>query len=146
MFNLRKWLCDDPTADWKDVVSDPILGELRLSVEADWWEATTRVGSRAVQFLIGGEGEPDAILLAQAHKILNDYPEFERKLHEFLVTEATKQAAWVDEIRQLQIDSINLLWPKKPHVSEVMFSGPDKFRLWSCAYMNGELRNLGFDD
>src|SRR5687767_3561640 len=102
MLRLRKWLFGDPTANWKQTVIDPVLGELRLSEDADWWEATVNVGNCAIQFCIGGEGEPDANLLSHAHDIIREFSSFEHRLAEHLSLECTKLKCWTEEIKQLQ--------------------------------------------
>ena len=70
MLSFFKKIFRDPTADWPRLVSDSVLGELRLSDDAEWWEGRITVGSQTLGFKIGGEGKPDSRLMAHAHDIV----------------------------------------------------------------------------
>src|SRR6266404_1789292 len=104
MLSFIKKIFSDPTPDWPRSVTDSVLGELRLSEDAGWWEGRITVGSRTVGFKIGGEGKPDAKLVAHAHDIVRYLPAFEQSVAAFLADEArtTKHLTqFTDEIRQL---------------------------------------------
>ena len=58
MLSFIKKIFSDPTADWPRSVTDSVLGELRLSDDAEWWEGRVTIGSKTVGFKIGGEGKP----------------------------------------------------------------------------------------
>jgi len=149
MLSFIKKLLSDPTADWPRTVIDPVLGELRLSDDAEWWEGHASVGSRTIGFIIGGEGKPDARLIAHAHDIVRSLPEFERLVSAFLADEARNVKhlrRFADEIGQLTIDDVCLHWPDRPDDGMIYFKGPDKYRLWRCDYVARKPRLLGFDD
>src|SRR5215510_12654487 len=114
MLSFIKKFFSDPTADWPRSVSDPLLGELRLSDDAQWWEGRTIVDNRTVGFTIGGKGKPDARLIAHAHDIVRSLPEFEQSVSVFLTNAAhtvKHLTQFADEIRQLMIEDICLFWP-----------------------------------
>jgi hypothetical protein len=148
MLSFIKKLFGDPTADWPRSVTDAVLGELRLSADADWWEGRAAVGSKTVGFKIGGEGRPDAKLLAHAHDIVRSLAVFEQSVAAFLAAEArtvTHLTPYTDEIRQLTIESVCLFWPDRPDDGMIYFNGPDQFRVWRCDYIARKPRRLGFD-
>ena len=128
---------------WKRSVSDPALGELRLSDEGDWWESTITHRHIKVQFQIGGDGEPSPPLIAHAHNIVSGLPAFALMLEEFIANEAVRQPIAAEEIRQLKLESVYLSRP--PHDGMIYFHGPDEFRVWRCDYVNGKPQGLGFD-
>jgi hypothetical protein len=130
-------------------VSDPILGELRLSEGGNWWEGSTTVSGESVGFKIGGGVAPDAALLTHAHEIVGTFPGFQRMIREFLAEEARrvkhlKQLA--HEIEQLGIEDVCLFWPKRPNDGMIYFKGPDRYRVWRCDYVGRKPKGLGFDD
>jgi len=145
MLSFIKKIFSDPTASWPRLVTDSVLGELRLSDDAEWWECSTTVGSNKIGFQIGGEGEPDAGLLAHAHDIVRSFPQFNKMVGEFLTSEARRMPGAADEIRQLAIEDVCLLSPDRPDDGMIYFKGPDKFRLWRCDYVARKPRGLGFD-
>ena len=148
MFSFIKKIFSDPTVDWPRSVTDSVLGELRLSDEAAWWEGRATIGSKTVGFMIGGEGKPDARLIAHAHDIVRSLPEFEQSVSEFLAGEARTVkhlTRFTDEIRQLTIEDVCLFWPDRPDDGMIYFKGPDEFRVWRCDYVARKPRGLGFD-
>src|SRR3982750_939357 len=88
MLSFIKKIFSHPTADWPRSVTDSVLGELRLSDDAKWWEGCTTAGSKTVGFKIGGEGKPDTKLIAHAHDIVRSLPVFEQSVAAFLADEA----------------------------------------------------------
>ena len=148
MLSFIKKIFSDPTAGWPGIVIDSILGELRLSDNARWWEGRTIVGGRMVVFRIGGEGKPDARLIAHAHDIVRSLPEFEQSVSAFLADEGSQHphlTQFADEIRQLTIEDVCLFWPDRPDDGMIFFKGPDEFRVWRCDYVARKPRGLGFD-
>ena len=149
MLSFLKKIFSDPTADWPRSVTDSVLGELRLTGDAEWWEGSTTVGNKTVSFKIGGVVRPDAMLIAHAHDIVMSLPAFEQSVSEFLEGEActVKQLAqFTDEIRQLTIEDVCLFWPDRPDDGMIYFKGPNNFRVWRCDYVGRKPRGLGFDD
>jgi hypothetical protein len=148
MFSFIQKLFKAPTANRARSVSDSVLGELRLSDDADWWEGSVEVDGKRVGFNIGGKGKPDAKLIAHAHDIVSTLPEFEQMVSAFLAdeTRTDKQLArFADEIRQLTIEDVCLLRPDRPDDGMIYFKGPDEFRVWRCDYVGRKPRGLGFD-
>jgi hypothetical protein len=118
---------------------------LRLSENADWWEAAVAVRGRAVGFKIGGDAEPSLELIAHAHDIVRAWADFERMVTEFLAGEASRQRQYAEEIRRLVVEEVCLFWPERPDDGMIYFSGPDEFRVWRCDYVGRKLKGLGFD-
>ena len=148
MLSFIKKIFRDQTLDWPISVSDPVIGELKLSDDADWWEAKITAGEKMIGFKIGGNGKPDPRLIAHAHDIIRSLSEFERLVAAFLADEARTNKSLVrfaEEIAQLTIEDIYLFWPKRPDDGMICFTGPDKFRVWRCDYVGRKLQGLGFD-
>ena len=80
MLSFIKTIFSKPTADCPRSVTDSVLGELRLSDDAEWWEGRTVVGSKTIGFKIGGKGKPDTELIAHAHDIVRSLPVFEQSV------------------------------------------------------------------
>lgn len=149
MFSFFKKMFRDPTADWPRSVTDSVLGELRLSDGAEWWEGRITVGSRTLGCKIGGESQPDSRLMAHAHDIVRSLPEFEQLVSAFLADEARTVkhlTRFADEIQQLRIEDVCLFWPDRPDDGMIYFKGPDESRVWRCDYVGRKPRGLGFDE
>ena len=124
MLSFIKKLFRDPTADWPRSVCDPLLGELRLSDDAGWWEGCATVGNRTLGFKIAGKNKPDARLIAHAHDIVQSLPEFEHSVSLFLAEQARTVkhlARFADEIRQLMVEYVCLVWAE--FGGAIMFHG-----------------------
>ena len=148
MLSFIKKIFRDPTANWPRSVTDSVLGELRLSDDATWWEGSTTVRNRTVGFKIGGESKPDTKLIAHAHDIVRSLPKFEQSVSAFLADEARTVkhlTRFADEIRLLTIEDVCLFWPERPEDGMIYFKGPDEFRVWRCDYVARKPRGLGFD-
>lgn len=148
MRSFFKKMFRDPTADWPCSVTNSVLGELRLSDDAEWWDGRATVGSRMLGFKIGGEGKPDSRLIAHARDIVRSLPEFEQSVSAFLPDEACTVkhlTRFADEIRQLTIEDVCLFWPDRPDNGMIYFKGPDESRVWRCDYVARKPRGLGFD-
>jgi len=133
-----KKLYDELTAGWERSVSDQVLGVLRIAEVGDWWEGTVTLRGRPVSFCIGGEGQPDARLVAHAHDIVRAFADFEHQVAEVLAAEARDMEhlrPFADEIRQLVIDDVCLFWLEKPDDGTIGFRGPDEVRMWRCDYI-----------
>ncbi len=142
-FRFKKRTTDEPRS-----VTDPVLGELRLSENAQWWEGRVTIGNKTIGFKIGGKAKPDAALLAHAYDIVRSFPEFEQKVSAFLADEARTVrylAKFTEEIRQLTIEDVCLFWPNRPDDGMIYFKGPDQFRVWRCDYVARKPQGLGFD-
>jgi hypothetical protein len=139
MFAALKKFLVSPAAQPIQSVTDPVLGELRLSEDADWWEGNITIGGESIGFKIAGESVPDAMRIAHAHDIVRSFPEFREMIRKFLDDEARNVRhlqRFVDEIRQLQIEDVCLLRPRRPDDGMVYFRGPDPYRLWRCDYVD----------
>ncbi len=129
-------------------VTDPVLGELSLSNDAESWECQVSVDGKTVGFKLGGQDQPDARLIAHARELAQSLPEFERKVSEFLANEARADkhlAPFANEVRDLTLEDICLFWPDRPDDGMLFFLGTDDFRVWRCDYVGRKLQGLGFD-
>ena len=125
--------------------NDPVLGELSLSADEDWWESVVTLSGHAIQFQVGGASEPAPQLLAHAHDICRELPAFVSTVAVFLEAQAAAQPRTAAEIRQLTLESVFLPWPDRPNDGMLYFHGPDEFRVWRCDYINRQPVHLGFD-
>jgi len=132
-----------------ELVVDPVLGQLRLSQDADWWEASMLINSKLIGFKIAGDGVPHPMRIAHAHEIVRSFAEFETTIRKFLEDQARDVKhlrRFSDEIRQLELEDICLLRPGKPDDGMIYFKGPDAYRVWRCDYVDRKPQSLGFDD
>ena len=149
MFAFFRKVLGKPKVIPQDSIPDPVVGEWKLSDDADWWEGEAMVGTTKVSFKIGGEEVPDTKLVAHAHEIHRSWPEFEQRVMAFLAEEAgtgKSSEPFAEEVRQLKIEDVCLLRPERPDDGMIYFSGPDEFRVWRCDYVGRRPCDLGFDD
>jgi hypothetical protein len=146
VFGILKKLFTNPRAEWKRFVSDPVLGELLLSSDGDWWEGSILIDGSHLQFQLGGDREPSLDLISHAQDIVREYSSFSRTVCEFLEAEAASQLSFADEIRQLTLESVCLFWAGRPNDGMLYFKGPDEYRVWRCDYINRKPQGLGYDD
>jgi hypothetical protein len=138
----------DHRSKWPHSVIDSVLGELRLSEDADWWEGNVALEGKSVGFKIGGWRKPDQKLLGHAYDIVRSFANFEHMIADFLASEAREAKClgrFADEIRKLNIKDVCLFWPKRPNDGMIYFRGPDQYRVWRCDYVTHKPRGLGFD-
>jgi len=146
MLGILKKLFPDRRSCGRHSVSDPVMGELVLSGDGDWWAGSLTVAGTGVQFQLGGDSEPSLALISHAHDIIREFAVFSRAVSEFFDSEAAAQAGSADEIRQLTLESVCLFWPDRPNDGMLYFNGPDEHRVWRCDYINRKPQGLGFDD
>ena len=125
--------------------SDSVLGTLRWSEDDQMWEASVSVGDWEVGFLIAGDSQPSNALVAHAHDIVRTLPDFQRMVTAFLAKEAGRLPHAADEIRQLSVEDVCLMWPDRSDDGMIYFRGPDKYRVWRCDYVGRKPKGLGFD-
>jgi hypothetical protein len=147
MLRFIRNLFRDPTADWPRTVQDGMLGELRLSDDADWWEGRIPRAGGDLVFRVGGEGAPAPALLAHVREIASDPDGFERRCATFLQHAASEypHPGYADEVLALKLAAVNLHWPERPRDGMLEFDGGAADRLWRCDLIAGEPRDLGFD-
>jgi hypothetical protein len=128
---------------------DSVLGRLRWSDDDQMWEAIVSVGDSKVGFFIAGDSVPSSALISHAHDIVRTLPDFKRIVTSFLADEATREkhlSHYADEIHQLAIEHVCLMWPDRPDDGMIYFHGPDQYRVWRCDYVARTPKGLGFDD
>jgi len=125
-------------------LQDPVLRTLRFAEKA-WWEADVAVQNRNLRFKIGGDSEPDEVLILHARDIVRSIDDFDKMIAEFLADAAVRMPGCADEIRQLVIEDVMLCWPKRPNDGMIYFKGPNNYRLWRCDYAGRKPQGLGFD-
>ena len=107
------------------------------------------LGGRTIELKIGGERQPDGILLEHARRIILDLAGFEERVAQFLAQELERECLllpYVEKIRQLRVKELCFFWPERPGVVMVCFAGPDPYRLWRCEYADGSFHGFAFDD
>ena len=91
MLKGLKGLFTDSTKDWKQIVHDKVLGELKLNDDATGWNSYLEIEGRKINFQIGGEREPDVLLLTHAYEIVECYSSFVEKVRKCLERERKRQ-------------------------------------------------------
>jgi hypothetical protein len=126
---------------------DPILGPCVPDQEERWWRASLEANGRRIDFTLGGELEPNPLLLAHAHQIVGELDAFEKRVREFLKQEGArfKEADVRDEVEGLTIDDVCLLRADRPSDGMIYFKGPSEYRLWHCDYVDGRCQDLSCD-
>ncbi len=66
MFTALKKLFGNPVPPPIELVVDPVLGQLRLSEDADWWEASMLINSKLIGFKFAGDDVPHPMRIAHA--------------------------------------------------------------------------------
>lgn len=69
--------------------------------------------------------------------------EIEKLIPSFLESEAKRIPGAAKEISMLKFSEFV---SRDTNNGMVYFNGPDKYRLWKCDYINGQLQALTFDD
>jgi hypothetical protein len=126
-------------------VEDPRLGRIEFDDGEGSWSAIPMIDGRAIRFLIGGDDLPDQGLVQHAVAILDDIEAFRRRIRGFLQVEAAAKPRFANEIKQLEISHVCLWWPNRRDDGMIYFTGPDRFRVWRCDYIDGTPTSLGFD-
>lgn len=131
------------------VRDDARLGRLTRDATAGCWTAMLPRGDRTLNFVIGGDDEPDPQLLAHARDLLARFDALERLVEGYLAGEAEKEGSehpeMAAEIRALRIESVTFRFPARPGHVVIDFEGPEEMRYWYCDYANGALSGLTFD-
>jgi hypothetical protein len=120
-----------------EVLHDPVLGDLHLDEEGEWWATTYNDVVLAV-------GEPDEQLLEHLRGLVRDFDRFRATVTAFLAAEAKAHPDMADEISALTLSSVRLMEP--PANGMIDFDGPHEYRYWRCDYSDGKPASLGFDD
>lgn len=144
MFDFLKEMFCDQTKTWKNLVQDPLLGELKLNEDSSWWDARTDADGERINFQIGGKYEPDPGLIAHARTILANYGAFLRNVKEGLEREKIKFKGYEKEIDELKIETISFLWPARQNDGIIFFEKVEG-RLWRMDYISRKPQGLGFN-
>lgn len=124
---------------------DPLLGTLAFDADESLWEARVSSGGYTLVIRIAGKDAPDARLLAHARAVAGELQAFRALIARFLAAEAPTFKGAEDEVRSLQIESLNLPWPARPDDGMLYFEGGDPDRAWRCDYVDRKPVRLGFD-
>ena len=138
------------------VVEHPVLGRMVYSTDREDWESKPGHRGLTFRFAIAGdrrdgqdETGPDRALVLHAETIALDPQQFQMRVREFLNAEVRAQSRLQrlgDEVAQLEIDTVCLMWPERPNDGMILFRGPaDDRRSWRCDYVEREPKWLGFD-
>jgi hypothetical protein len=142
-------LADPATRVWRrlrgHVRTDPQLGTLFRNVKAEAWEGAFASGNKTIELLINGKDEPTPALVASAREVVADFPALERRVDEYLASEAAVDTELASEIASLRISELHFRMPERPDEVEVVFEmGPEE-KYWTCIYAGGEAKDLDFD-
>ena len=125
---------------------DSVLGVLRWSDDAGAWVCRAVRFSGEVSFHVGGDREPDPLLIAHARDLAGAPEQLER-----LIAAALEEAALAfhpklaSEIRALQLEWICLCWPERPNDGLLYMTDGHEGRVWHFAYIERRPECLGFD-
>ncbi len=123
---------------------DAVLGKLRLTEEG-WWEANVAIAGKRIGFTIGGDMEPNSVLIAHARDIVQSFAEFETMIAAFLAKEGRRMNMTRDQIKNLEIEGVMLCWSQRPNDGMIYFRGLEDIGVWRCDYVDRKPKGLGFD-
>ena len=126
-------------------VEHPILGKLTYAGEDENWGKHVALAGQEFRLSVGGEQEPDPVLLSRAAALQADLPTLLGNLPAFLEEEARAMPHLAEEIRSLAVADVAVWWPKQPDAVMIWFNGPSEERIWHCDYSGGALKTLAFD-
>lgn len=124
---------------------DSLLGVVIFNEEEHLWEASVQTEHRKFKIYIAGKKAPEPTLLPHAREVASQSQEFEDKIVRFLADQASSFPGGEDEVRSLQLESLNLFWPNRPEDGMVYFDGGGEGRVWRCDYIKKNPVALGFD-
>jgi hypothetical protein len=134
-------------------IENEILGLLVYSDEYQAWLTGNQSGGLKFGFCISGSQDhaaptqrPDPALIQEAEAIALVQDDFIAKVMAHVHEESGKEVMkpWKNEIVQLRIDAVGLLWPDWPKDIEILFTGNNGNRVWGCGYRNGEPGGMFF--
>jgi hypothetical protein len=123
----------------------PRLGRIDFDPDEALWIAKVRVSDQMIRLLFAGETAPDERLVLHGESILADFDRLALKVHAVLQAEAASRPRYAEEIRELVISDVCLLWPDRPDDGMIYFSASDRFRVWHCDYIDRVPQSLTFD-
>jgi len=126
-------------------VNHPALGTLAYDRESRNWGKTVMLSGQRCRLSIGGEHEPDAVLLDRASKLETELPKLAAALQAFVARAADEMPESATEIRSLTVADIAIWWPKQPDAVMIWFDGPSPERIWHADYKGGMLSGLVCD-
>ena len=109
------------------------------SNDEDWYQARVRVNGELVIVQISPRAFPAA--LPYARKIVDAPMGVATKFKEFKLSECSRNQRYVEEIQNLQLDSIDFVSDTSPQVAEVSFRN-QSCEPWSCVWDNESFRDL----
>ena len=112
----------------------------------EWYERLTVVSGQVISVELRSEPQSFQASLPYAEAVLNDIENFIALLYQFVAQEKGKYPVYTKDLDQLKVDAIAFISKDEPEVAEITFEESSDGRVWGCAYKNGRLFNLGFDD
>lgn len=146
---IKDFLRGIPEAEMTKTIDHPVIGRLILNDDWTLWESKIIFQNHELNIAVGGEREPDPVLLQYSSDIIQNLEQFNSNVQSFLEKQANEmqfKKYYGEEILKLKITDINLFWPKKPHEAMIGLGEGNDGRLWRCAYSKGSFSDLGFDD
>jgi hypothetical protein len=141
---LQRWFADPGP---KPTYADAQFGAMPFDADVGRWYVDLPNGdSPPVRITIAGDEAPAPALLAHARDFAADLPGMLARIAAFLETESrANDPGLAQEIRALEVDSVELMWAGRPDDGMIYFRGGDDDRLWRCDYVARRPRSLGFD-
>jgi hypothetical protein len=126
---------------------DEVLGVLVWDDDEAAWVAEASSGGTRFRILLAGDDRPDSRLLPHARDLHVSPAALLAQVPPVLRTAAEEIPEAAHEILALHVESVALLWPRRPDDGMVYFDGPGTDeRVWRCDYIGRRLQRLGFDD
>ncbi len=142
---LKKFLLGDPKPTVESV-AHPVLGLLTYSEDDDAWLTDPSLAACGFGFYIAGEIDkndqiyhPSPALIEHAASIASNPGPLVCLVEQFIVSQlqgVRDLTRYRDEVEQLRIYRIDLMWPDRPDDGEIeLRTSADSEQMWGCAYI-----------
>lgn len=129
------------------VAHDEVLGPLVWDPEERMWAACNDRSPMGFRILIAGDQRPHPRLVSHARELAASPDRLLADVGSLLRSAAEELPAAAQEILDLHVESVALMWPDRPGDGMIYLDGPcAEQRVWRCDYIAGRPTNLGFDD
>jgi len=138
-----------PQALPREPFVDDILREFHFDRDLGWKKKVTLGGVEA-EIILGSDGDlPTGEMIETARMWVAEWPSRQTEILVYLRSQLGKwaDAPDVSKAEELQVESVNILWPNKPKMSMIYFKDPKgEGRAWHVTYDAFEPKGLGCDD
>lgn len=152
---LKKFILGDKRPIVRSV-THPVIGTLTYSDDDEAWLTDPKTSAYGFGFYISGdwvadgpEVRPASALIDHAAAIAARPEAFTQSVREFIDSQlqsVRSLAADKDEIQNLRVYRVALMWPERPDDGEIeLRTSLDTERMWHCAYIGrSPAPHLGF--